>query len=212
MPPPNETLTTWNNLAALYEATFMDLDLYNASYDLICSPELKPRARVLEIGCGPGNITRYLLAKRPDYEILGIDVAPNMIERAQTNNPEARFRVMDARAINQLDEQYDLVVSGFCLPYLSAEAATTLIADAGRLLNPGGLFYLSFVEGDAAQSGYKTGPGGRVYFHYHLLQEVLDALQAAGFGDSLTLKVPYPGKEAEPEEHTILIARKANTA
>jgi len=52
----------------------------NDTYDFICNSIDKPNAKLLEIGCGPGNITKYLIAKRPDFDIFGIDIAPNMIE------------------------------------------------------------------------------------------------------------------------------------
>ena len=84
----NETFSTWNKIAELYQEKFMDLTMYNASYDRFIEL-LNPNARVLEIGCGPGNITRYLLSKNNDFKIKGIDVAPNMIKLAKKNNPTA---------------------------------------------------------------------------------------------------------------------------
>ena len=98
-----ETFETWNKMASLYQVKFMDLDLYNDSYDIICKSITKKGASILEIGCGPGNITRYLLSQRPDYNILGIDIAPNMIALAQKNNPTAKFKVMDCRRIGELN-------------------------------------------------------------------------------------------------------------
>jgi trans-aconitate methyltransferase len=91
-----ETFETWNKVASLYEDKFMDLDLYNDSYDFICNLITKDNAKLLEIGCGPGNITKYLLSKRPDFNIFGIDIAPNMIELAKKNNPAASFAMMDS--------------------------------------------------------------------------------------------------------------------
>ena len=58
-----ETFETWNKVAQLYEDKFMDLDLYNDTYDQFCELLLKKNASILEIGCGPGNITKYLLSK-----------------------------------------------------------------------------------------------------------------------------------------------------
>ncbi|MFN8864488.1 MAG: class I SAM-dependent methyltransferase [Flavobacteriales bacterium] len=84
-----ETFETWNNIASLYQDKFMGLDLYNETYDFICNTIDKPHAKVLEIGCGPGNITKYLLSKRPDFDIFGIDIAPNMVELARQNNPKS---------------------------------------------------------------------------------------------------------------------------
>ncbi len=113
-----ETFETWNKIASIYQDRFMDLDLYNDTYDYICNSVTKPNAKLLEIGCGPGNITKYLLTQRPDFDILGIDIAPNMIELAKKNNPSANFVVMDSRQINSLDKKYDGIIVGFCLPYL----------------------------------------------------------------------------------------------
>ena len=46
-----ETHKTWNNIAQLYN------DVYKSFCDLL----LRSDASVLEIGCGPGNITRHIL-------------------------------------------------------------------------------------------------------------------------------------------------------
>ena len=42
--------------------------------------------QVLEIACGPGNITKYISRLRPDFQITAIDLSPNMIELAKANN------------------------------------------------------------------------------------------------------------------------------
>lgn len=55
-----ETFETWNKVASLYEENFMNLEVYNESYDLFCNTVHTPNASILEIGCGPGNITKYL--------------------------------------------------------------------------------------------------------------------------------------------------------
>src|SRR5690606_15303176 len=107
MDKDKETFETWNKIAALYQEKFMMMDLYDESYDFICSSIQKENAKILEIGCGPGNISKYLLSKRADFDILGIDIAPNMIELARKNNPSAKFMLMDSRQIHTLKSKYD---------------------------------------------------------------------------------------------------------
>lgn len=203
-----ETFETWNNIATLYEEKFMHLNIYNASYDYICKAIDKPNAKLLDVGCGPGNITHYLLSKRPDFVIHGIDIAPNMITLARKNNPRATFEVMDTRAIRQHDEKQDAIIVGFCLPYLSVEESKKFIADASYLLHEGGLLYLSFVEGDPSLSDFKTGSGGRVYFHYHLLEEIKNQLKQAHFTPCETWHIEYKTSDTGFDVHTILIAKK----
>lgn len=205
-----ETFETWNSIASVYEEKFMDLDLYNETYNVICESSTRPNAKVLEIGCGPGNITRYLLSQRPDFDILGTDISPNMIELARKNNPLSTFQVMDARDISQLESRFDLIVCGFCLPYLSIAESQKLIDDASKMLNPESSLYLSFVEGNPENSGFKTSSAGRVYFQYHHPDTIINNLKSAGFSDILTFNVKYRRSETESEDHSIIIARKKN--
>ncbi len=204
-----ETFETWNKVAALYQEKFMSLNLYNETYDFICNSINKNNAGILEIGCGPGNITKYLLSKRPDLQIFGIDIAPNMIALAQENNPGANFAVMDSRKIQELKTTYDGIVCGFCLPYLSQDECLQLMKDSYHLLNENGLIYLSFVEGYSEKSGFKTGSNGdRVYFYYHDVDMLKDQLIKSSFKEIKQFNVEYKKTETEKEMHTILIAKK----
>lgn len=205
-----ETFDTWNNIASIYQDKFMKMDLYNDTYDYICNSIDKRKAKLLDIGCGPGNITKYLLSKRPDFDIFGIDIAPNMIELAKMNNPTANFAVMDSRRITRLDTKYDGVIGGFCLPYLSKTESEELISNSYNLLNGNGLLYLSFVEGDPAKSDFKVGSGGRVYFNYHNLNDLKAQLIRLKFEEVETFKVKYQTSETEFDIHTILTAKKKN--
>ena len=124
MDPYQETFETWNQLAQLYQDRFMDLNNYNATYDFICNALSAEQIKVLEIGCGPGNITKYLLNKRPDLKVLATDVAPNMVALAKANNPSAEFDVLDSRQLHQIKTKFDALIAGFCIPYLSTEDLT----------------------------------------------------------------------------------------
>jgi 2-polyprenyl-3-methyl-5-hydroxy-6-metoxy-1,4-benzoquinol methylase len=205
-----KTFATWNKVAIRYQEKFMDLDMYNDTYDVICQSLPKDKSKLLDVGCGPGNITKYLLSKRPDFDILGIDVAPNMITLATNNNPSATFAIMDTRDIQQLIVNYDGIICGFCIPYLSQIDTSKLIKDCFNLLNDGGLIYLSFVEGDPKKSGYQTGSTGEsVYFYYHLLDDILSQIIENNFSEIQVFKVEYSKTAVEVEKHTIVIARKS---
>lgn len=206
----HETFETWNKIAALYQDMFMDLTMYNHTYDYMCNAIMPQNAKLLDVGCGPGNITKYLLSKRPDFDILGIDMAPNMIALAKRNNPTANFKVMDSRHIHTLNQQFDGIIAGFCLPYLSVAETDELILSSYNLLSPNGFIYLSFVEGHANQSGFKEGSAGRVYFYYHQLKHLEQQLTNTKFYGLQTFEVDYKKSATEFEVHTILTAQKRN--
>lgn len=209
MSKANETIQTWDKIAQLYEERFMHLDIYNESYDFLYAQTASPDASVLELGCGPGMIAKYLLSKQPQLQFLGTDVAPNMIALAQNNVPNARFQLLDAREILSLNKQFDLIVSGFCIPYLSAEEVEKFIADCRKMLSEKGLLYISFVPGDESKSEWQTGSSGdRVYFNFHAEQRIIELFRRNKFQLLKRFVIPYKKVDGQIEEHLVLIASK----
>jgi 2-polyprenyl-3-methyl-5-hydroxy-6-metoxy-1,4-benzoquinol methylase len=205
MNPYDETAHTWNKLAEQYQEKFMDLDIYNETYRILCN-SLPKEASILEIGCGPGNITKYLLSERPDLNILGTDVAPNMIQLAKKNNPAAHFDILDCRDISSIKKTFDGIVCGFVLPYLSPADCSQLLANCYSLLNENGILYISFVEGDPAKSGFVTGSSGdRSFFYFHTLTNISTQLQTQHFATPQIFHVAYHRSSSVSEMHTILI-------
>ena len=187
----------------------MDMDLYNDTYDLFCELVEKKNSKILEIGCGPGNITKYLLSKKPDLKIEGTDVAPNMIRLAAINNPAANFKIMDCREIHKLSGKFDAVVCGFCLPYLSKEDCTKLTKDTSLLLNSGGIFYLSTIEGDYKNSGYETGSDGdSCYVYYYEEKFLTDLLESNNFSLVNVARKSFAHSSHKSTSHIILLAKK----
>ena len=207
-----ETFETWNKLALLYQDRFMNLDLYNETYDFICHSITRKNAKLLEIGCGPGNITNYLLSVRPDFDIFGIDIAPSMIELAKKNNPAASFATMDCRDISELKTKYEGIICGFCLPYLSHTDSQTFLTDCYNLLTDEGLLYISFVEGDPSKSDFQTAStGDRSFFYFYNLNDLTKQLVENNFDNFQIFKVEYKKNETSIDIHTILTAKKKTT-
>lgn len=172
----------FNKLATGYQEKFMDVSLYHYSLDVFCNSIKKEYPEILELACGPGNITKYLLDKRPDFKILGSDLATNMIELAKINNPTADFEFMDCRAIASLSQKYDGILCGFGLPYLSKEEAIQFIKDASQKLNKNGILYISTMEDDNSKSGFKTGStGDKMYQNFHQADYLSATLEKNGF-------------------------------
>ena len=163
-----EASLIFNKYADEYQEKFMDVSLYKASLKNFCNLITKENAKVLDIACGPGNVTKYLLGEKPNLIVLGIDLATNMITLARYNNPNATFKVMDCRSISSLTEKFDAVVGAFCLPYLSKEETHKLINNISALLSDHGVCYISTMENDYNKSGYETGSkGDQIYMYYY---------------------------------------------
>lgn len=204
------THETWNKIAQVYENKFMGLSIYNQSYDAFLSG-LPAHANVLDVGCGPGNIMYYINKKRPDLKLTGIDVAENMIAIAQKHNPAAHFLTLDSRDVLQLNSNYHGIIIGFCVPYLTLAHTIELIKNCAQLLTPDGVLYLSFVEPyNQHQTGLITNSlGDRVYFYYHELETIKEALIQHQFKIFDKHLIDFPRAD-HIEKHTILISRKSN--
>ena len=66
------------------------------SHDLLARVPLEAPARVVDMGCGPGNSTELLVRRFPDAEVIGLDTSPNMLSEARKRLPGARFAEADA--------------------------------------------------------------------------------------------------------------------
>ena len=204
-----ETFDTWNKIAKIYEDKFMNLDLYNDTYDAFVDLLPKANASILEIGCGPGIIPKYLLTKNPSLKITGIDISENMLALAKKNNPSTDFEIMNTRKINNINDSFDAIMCGFCIPYLSKTDCLKFINDCKNLLNNSGILYLSFVEGNYENSGFITGSSGdRTYFYYHNLEQLQKELKANTFETKGFFKKSYEKSDGTKENHTILIVKK----
>lgn len=205
-----QTINGFDKHAQWYHDTFMQFDLYNDTYNLFCETLNNPNARILEVGCGPGNITHYLLNKFPNYKIDATDLAPSMIQKAKENNPTANCFLLDCMAINSLPDSYNGIVNGFCMPYLSKQECLQFIADSAVKLHSNGVLYFSVIEDNYSKSGiYPTSDGtGKYQLYYHEADYLLGALDKADFQLIELIRKPYPNKQGGKDTHAIYIARK----
>jgi SAM-dependent methyltransferase len=195
--------------ADLYRDKFMDLTLYEDSYREFGALLRPGRARVLDAACGPGNVARYLLAQRPDLDVLGIDLAPRMVELARAAVPSAHFAVHDCRHLADLQMRFDGIICAFCLPYLSGEEATALIRAAGHSLDPGGVIYLSTMLGKSEDSGFeRCSTGDQVHINYYSEDEVICSLQKCGLTLLKQSRIPSPTAATKRTTDLIVMAKK----
>lgn len=194
-----ETLQTWDKLADLYWDKFSAIRLYDASYDAFLEAlPVADNPAILDLCCGPGNISFYLQRQNPALHITLADASPNMVNKAIQMVPGATGKVLRTDEINQLEGPFDGIVFGFGIPFLSASEVVQCLTDCYTLLRPDGILYLSFVPGDHADSGLKTGSAG----------DIITWCQQVGFSTVKTETIQYPVNEKSTNEHVVLLYRK----
>lgn len=174
----------FDEFADEYASRFENVSGYIDQLTYFCNQIKSDKPAILELACGPGNVTRFLKNNFPESRIFAVDLAPRMIEIARKTLPDVDFRVMDVRRISEIDGKFDAVMCSFCLPFLSKADSAKLIGDCSALLNHGGIIYLSTMEGDENRAGFETtsfsGDAG-IYFNYHRQQDLENAFAKNGF-------------------------------
>lgn len=201
----------FNKYASSYQEQYMSVDSYKASLNEFCNYFSKKNTSILDVGCGPGNVAQYLLQQHSDFNILGIDIAPNMITLAEKNNPSATFKVMDALSLPKLNTTYDGIVCAFLLPYLSKEQAIEFINSTVNLLKKGGLLYISTMEDLNTNSkfqGASHDKNDQLFINYHEMGYLTHALKEHDLDIVLSTQQEFHQKDGTTTTDLIIIAKK----
>jgi trans-aconitate 2-methyltransferase len=156
--------------------------------DLIARIDAEAPRRVVDLGCGPGNLTGLLAKRWPEADVLGVDSSPEMIERAQA--PGVRFAVGDLREwVSEESERADVLVSNATLQWVPDHLE--LLPRLVERVNPGGWFAFQ-VPGNfdepshtirqelAAEDRFAAHTAGVAVPDSHDPATYLEALAAAG--------------------------------
>lgn len=201
----------FDEFATEYANRFMNINAYREHLDKFSDLIENKEISMLELACGPGNVTKYLKQQFSDSKIIAIDLASNMIEIARQTVDEVDFRVMDVRDVKSLNVKFDSIMCSFGLPFLSKADADTLISDCFEILNNGGIFYMSTMEGDESKAGFETtsfSGDAKVYFNYHNHQYLIDSLVQTGFSIEYNIRQDYHESDGSITIDLIIIAKK----
>lgn len=141
---------------------------------------LRGRGRVCDIGCGPGQIARYLRDR--GVEMRGLDLSQEMVGCARRLNPDIPFERGDMLALDLPDASLAGIVSFYAIIHLRREDASRALEGMRRILEPGGRLLVSFHggEGELRREEWYGRPVS-VYVTLFEREEMKRYLEAAGF-------------------------------
>jgi len=156
---------------------------------LIVQADLQPGQRVLDIGCGTGNLTLLTQSLHPDVAVVGLDPDPKALERAGRKAERRQTPVqLDRGFADELpypDGSFDRVVSAFMLHHLTADVKKLTLREARRVLRPRGSLHLVDFGGEHEHSGWVARlihAGG--HLQGNSPATVLDLMRQAGFAEA----------------------------
>lgn len=176
---PHPVAQLFDTHAEAYQAQFMAFAPYVQTYQNVLKHLPQKPLAVLDIGCGPANISAYLMNNHPfELSVTGLDLSEQMLALARQNIPSGRFLNLSSGDILSLEQRFDLVLCGFCVPYLSPAETRQLCVDMALCLAPQGVVYLSAIVSEQ-QGISEVQTKGVVQYRYP--EEFLeDCLNEAG--------------------------------
>lgn len=168
--------------------------------DLLPMVHLRPGLKVIDLGCGTGELTLRLADRIPGSHVVGIDLSEEMLEKARAlERPGLHFECRDIRA---LEGEWDLIFSHAAIHWV--EDHRELIPRLLSLVAPGGQLALQFpsnhhhvahrmVLETAAEEPFRTALDGWVRHSPVLpMASYAEILFAAGAEDMRIFEKVYP--------------------
>jgi trans-aconitate 2-methyltransferase len=168
--------------------------------DLLGLVKVREGMRVVDLGCGTGELTRRLADELPGSEVVGVDSSPEMLERARTLAGE-RLR-FELGSIETVEGQWDLVFSHAAVHWVEDHKA--LVPRLVSLVRPGGQLAVQLPSNHthptqtlitelAAEGPFRTALGG---WHREspvlAVNEYAELLHESGAGEMTVFEKVYP--------------------
>ena len=151
-PPKHDYIPAFGKDALLpfYDLLTRVLGMGRAYDALVAQAGLADGLRVLEIGCGTGNVTVRAKRAAPGADVVGTDPDPLALARAQRKAgglPGIRFERAYAQELPFADGEFDRALSSMMLHHLDQDVKAGALAELHRVLRPGGQLHIVDIGG-----------------------------------------------------------------
>jgi 2-polyprenyl-3-methyl-5-hydroxy-6-metoxy-1,4-benzoquinol methylase len=186
---------TYNRIAEDWHRDHSQDDWWMGGTDAFIEA-LPTGAHILDVGCGSGVKSEYLIAH--GFKVTGIDISDKLLEIAKREVPEAEFRVLSMMNLNSMPGTFDGVFAQASLLHIPKKDAGDVVKQMSARLVPGGLLYIAVKEsreGKPDEGLEKENDYGFEYqrfFSYFTMTELERFMADAGMQIVQTLRNPSP--------------------
>lgn len=151
-----------------YDLEWVQRAVYRPEQDaVVAALRAEDMGRVLDLGCGTGQLAHRLRVTNPRVHVVGCDFSAGMLRAARARDRGVAWVQSDALRLPFARAAFDAVVSTQAFHWFPDQAAT--LREIARVLRPGGAFILTAVRPALASMGWIMEEGARVLrqpFHW----------------------------------------------
>lgn len=205
---PAAVRLVYEDMAADYAVRFgselADADQADPDLEFLADATARfPDGPVLDLGCGPAQISRYLVSQ--GRRAVGLDFAPAMLAAAARLVPQASLIRADLLALPFLPAGFGAAVASYSLHHLPKARLATALEALHAVLKPGGVLVVITHGGPGEER--LDRPGGQIVLSRYEADELAGRLGAAGFAPEL-IKVRPPRAGEYPADKIRIAARR----
>jgi len=190
--------TSYNRIAKDYSATRDQFK--NLKYLEKLNTFLKPKSKILDIGCGAGvPIDKYFIEK--GHNVIGIDISSEQIKLAKKNIPEGHFEIKDMSFLKENEFTVNAVVSFYAIFHIPRERHSDILKKIYSFLPIGGLILITM--GASEWEGIEEFHGTKMFWSHYGPEKNTQLITDTGF-EILSNEVD----NSSGEKHLIILARK----
>jgi SAM-dependent methyltransferase len=136
--------------------------------------------RILDVGCGNGKDTAYLMAN--GVTAVGIDYSSRMLQEAKRHVQNGVFHLMDMRNLEFPNNTFDGVWANGCIYHVPKLELGQVLKEVIRVLTPRGIFSFNAKAGtgEGLEDNPKSFAGGPRFYAYYTISEIKERLKGAG--------------------------------
>lgn len=131
--------TTYNKFAQKYTKLYFDDHTDFPFVKNMFISKLPERAKVLDVGCGPGTFTKLL--RDNSFDVIGIDTSKEMLKIARKKVTKVKFKLMDMKKTPFPDDYFDGIISAYSLIHIPTFEIVPTLFEFKRILKNNGLLY-----------------------------------------------------------------------
>jgi len=164
---------------------------------------------VCDLGCGPGQVARYLHDR--GIVVCGLDLSPAMVAQARRLNPDIEFIPGNMLALPVEDETWAGIAAFYAIVNFPPGDLVPVMREMRRVLQPGGCLLLSFHIGEEiVHVDELWGCPVSLDFYFFRTEQVTAELKAAGFEiDEVIEREPYAPEVEYQSRRAYIFARRA---